>query len=74
MKTNQELYNDITKITMTIQNFFPELMIYINETPVPTNRIFSPEIDNKMLKDYFETLKNLLFKYAKSHNTLITNF
>lgn len=74
MKTNLELYNDITKITTIIHIFFPELSKYITETPTVTNVVTSPEIENKMLKDYFETLKNVLFKYAKSHNALITNF
>jgi hypothetical protein len=74
MKTNPELYNDITKMTMIIHSYFPELIKYITEIPTVTNVVTSPEIENKMLKDYFETLKNVLFKYAKSHNALITNF
>jgi hypothetical protein len=74
MRTNQELYCDITKITMTIQKFFPELVIYITEIPMPDTKVTSPEIDNNMLKDYFETLKDLLFKYATNHNILINNF
>lgn len=74
MRTNQELYDDIMKITMIIHSYFPELIKYSNEIPTVANSFTSPGIENKMLKDYFETLKSLLFKYAKSHNAIINNF
>ena len=43
MKTEKELNNDILKITLTIQEKFPELSKYIAEMPVTIPDIDDPE-------------------------------
>ena len=70
MKTEKELNNDILKITLTIQEKFPELSKYIAEMPVTISDIDNPEINIKNLKDYYDSLDNLLKKYATSHSSI----
>lgn len=70
MKTESELNNDILKITLTIQERFPELSKYIAEMPVTIPNINNPEINIKNLKNYYDSLDNLLEKYAANHSSI----
>lgn len=74
MKTEAELSENILKITMTIRNEFPELIKYLNEMPVTIPDVATPEINNKILQDYYESLRDLLRKYAPNHPSFINNF
>lgn len=69
MKNEQELSNDILKITMMINEKFPELSKYITEMPVTIPDTDNPEINIKNLSDYKESLETLLKKYEKDHRT-----
>jgi len=68
MKTENEFNADILKITMIIQEKFPELSKYIIEMPMTIPDDISPEINLKNLKDYYDSLDNLLNRYAVNHN------
>lgn len=70
MKTESELNADILKITMIIQEIFPELSKYLVEMPVTIPDDISPEINLKNLKDYYDSLDNLLKKYADNHSAI----
>jgi hypothetical protein len=74
MKTEAELNENILKITMTIRNEFPELTKFLNEMPVTIPIEQSPEINNKILQEYYDSLETLLRKYAPNHSFLINNF
>ena len=74
MKTEAELNKNILKITMTIRNEFPELIKYLNEMPVTIPSDESPEINKKALQDYYDSLLDLLRKYAPNHTSFINNF
>jgi hypothetical protein len=74
MKTETELSENILKITMTIRNEYPELMKYLNEMQVTIPDVKTPEINNKILQDYYESLQDLLRKYAPNHPSFINNF
>jgi hypothetical protein len=67
MKTEKELNDDILKITMTIKESFPELTKYIEEMPITIPNNSNPQINLKSLKDYYDSLENLMKKYAKNH-------
>lgn len=69
MKTEAELNKDILKTTMTIQEKFPELSKYIGEMPATLPDTDDPEINNKMLKEYSDSLDALLKKYIPSHSS-----
>ncbi|TDE30555.1 MULTISPECIES: hypothetical protein [Flavobacterium] len=68
MKTEKELNEAILKITMKIRNEYPELSKYLSEMPLTIPDISNPEINNKILTDYYESLENILKKYIPNHN------
>ncbi len=74
MKTETELNENILKITMTIRNEFPELMKFLNEMPETIPNEESPEINKKILQEYFNSLLDILRKYAPNHKSFINNF
>jgi hypothetical protein len=68
MKTEKELTENILKITMTIQEEFPELIKFLNEMPETIPDVEHPEINTKILQDYFNSLKKTLQEYAPNHS------
>lgn len=74
MKTEAELNENIVKMTMTIRNEFPELMKFLSEMPVTIPNSVSPEINVKILQDYYDSLEDLLRKYAPNHDGFINKF
>lgn len=73
MKSEIEINAAILKLIMTVQNEFPELMKFLNEMPITIPNKKNPNINNKNLQDYCNSLENLLRKYAPNHSSLITN-
>lgn len=67
MKTEKQLNADILEITMKIQEQFPELSKYIAEMPATIPNTISPEINIKVLQDYYDSLAMLLKDYAINH-------
>ncbi|MGZ3884895.1 MAG: hypothetical protein ACXVPQ_00585 [Bacteroidia bacterium] len=67
MKTESELNEDILKITMTIHQKFPELSKYIKEMPMKLLETTDPESNLINLKNYYDSLCNLLKNYGDSH-------
>jgi len=74
MKREEELNKKIVKMTMAIRNEFPELMKFIGEMPETIPDKKNPEINIKILQDYYDSLEDLLRKYAPNHNGFINNF
>lgn len=62
MKTEQELNAKIISLTLKIQEEHPELSKFLEEMPVTIPNDSNPEINKKILKEYIESLKNLLKK------------
>jgi hypothetical protein len=67
MKSEAQLNADILKITLMIREKYPELSKYISEMPITIPDIESPEINVKILQDYYESLEAIMKEYAKSH-------
>jgi hypothetical protein len=74
MKTEAELSINILKMTMTIRNEFPELMKFLNEMPETIPNKNNPEITINNLQEYYDSLEDLLRKYAPNHVSFITDF
>ncbi|CDF78170.1 hypothetical protein BN863_4580 [Formosa agariphila KMM 3901] len=55
--------------TIKIQEGHPELITYINEIPSITLRKTSGKVNNKSLKEYLDSLKEILKKYSKNTKT-----
>ena len=68
MKTESDLNDDILKITMLIEEKFPELSKYVDEMPVSAPDAVNPAVNQKNLQDYYDSLLALLKKYNTNHN------
>jgi hypothetical protein len=66
-ETEKDITEAILKITMTIKENFPELSKYIEEMPVTIPNAVHPHINTKILKDYYDSLYELLRKYMMEH-------
>ena len=67
MKTEAQLNADILKITMMIRKKYPELSKYISEMPITIPNVESPEINTKILADYYNSLEAIMKNYAQNH-------
>lgn len=70
METEKELTEKILKITLTIQEKYPELIPHIEEMPDTIPNAKSPGINTKILRDYFESLNSLVKNYISKHTVL----
>jgi len=70
MKTIDKLNEDILKITIKIQNEYPEISVYLNEMPVTIPNVSSPKINVNALSEYYESLKILLKDYIENKKLL----
>jgi hypothetical protein len=68
MPTEKELNDAILKITMAIQADYPELSKYLSEMPITIPSNPNPDIKVKNLSDYYESLQQLVSKYAETHS------
>ena len=66
MKTEKELDSDILQITMKIKEQYPELSKYILEMPETIPNVESPEMNRKILQDYYDSLNVLLQDYINN--------
>lgn len=69
MKQMQELNNEINKLTLKIEQEYPELYQFLGENPVTIPNGGQPKVDNQNLSEYLESLKQLLKHHIDSHNT-----
>lgn len=67
MKTTKELNEEILKITDKIRTNYPELLDYLNEMPVTIPDESEPEITNKSLLTYYNTLSVVFKEYENRH-------
>jgi len=63
METESEWNEKIMAITLQIQQQSPELMKFLGEMPVTIPDQKKPAINIAALKDYYESLQDLLKKY-----------
>jgi len=63
METEKEINDKILAVTMEIQAKHPELSELLGEMPVTIPSESNPEINRKVLNDYYDSLKNILKKY-----------
>lgn len=73
MKTKTELEQDILHIIMKIHKEFPELSKYIAERPENFSGTDKNAINSKNLKEYYNSLTELLDGYSKTHGSTKEN-
>lgn len=67
METEEEINAKIMKVTMVIQENYPELSKYLNEMPITIPIDSNPEINVKNLQKYYDTLVTLFRNYVAEH-------
>ena len=67
MEVEKELNSKILKITLKINDHYPELSKYLEEMPATVPVDNEPEMTLKNLSAYYESLKVLMDKYINEH-------
>lgn len=69
MELSQSILAEITQTTRDIEENYPELQKYLDENPMtlPEGDNSDVEMDNDALKEYLNSLKELVKKYKKDH-------
>lgn len=68
METVESLNRKILAITLKIQELHPELSPFINEMPVTIPTDAKPKIDNRILREYCDSLNKILTDYEIDHH------
>jgi len=69
METENELNAKIMAKTLEIQEKHPELFEFLNEMPITIPDVNKPEINIKILSDYYNSLCNVLKEHIIKTNT-----
>ncbi len=64
MKTEQDLNDKISALTMQIREDHPELTMLLDEIPVPIYNENNARINIKNLRKQLKSLNNILKKYS----------
>ena len=67
METEEKLNSEILKITLIIQDKYPELAQFISEMPVTNPDKDNPKINIKILQEYYNSLETMLKEYVPRH-------
>jgi len=67
METEEEINAKILKVTMVIQENYPELSEYLNEIPITIPIDSRPEVNVQNLQKYYDTLVTLFRNYVAEH-------
>ncbi|MFD1314771.1 hypothetical protein [Namhaeicola litoreus] len=68
MKTDHTLIQEIFRLTQSIENEYPELYVYLGETPVKSTESGDKLFNRDELVKYLETLKSLLERFKATHS------
>ena len=60
MLLSVRILEEISKLTLKLETEYPELYAFLDEEPITVPSFEHPDISNKTLKDYLESLKGLL--------------
>jgi hypothetical protein len=67
METEEDINAKILKITMVIQENYPELSKYLNEMPITIPIDSNPKMNVKNLEKYYDSLVILFRNYVAEH-------
>lgn len=65
-----EINQEITALTLKIEQEYPELYQYLNENPITIPNSENPDLNTKTFSDWLENLKELLQHYIENHKKL----
>ena len=67
MLTEKEMIEAISRLTLEIQEKYPEMSKYIGEMPVTNPDKEHPGINSQILTDYYNELMAIMKRYASEH-------
>lgn len=69
MKKSQEILTEIARVTRDIEENYPELQKYLDETrsTLPEGDNSSAELKEEDLRNYLDQLKEMIENYKKEH-------
>lgn len=67
MESKKELTEKILKITILIQERYPQLSKYLSEVQETLPTFEHPEVDAEALSKYYQTLEEMLKDYLEQH-------
>ena len=67
MKDLHNILNEITQLTLNIETNYPELYRTLDENPMTLPVTNHPHIDKKVMKEYLESLRELLEHHLEMH-------
>ncbi|MDC6389061.1 hypothetical protein PP182_10245 [Maribacter sp. PR1] len=67
MNNLRPILNDITKLVSNIETNYPELYQFLDESPITISSSTHPDIDVDTLRNYLESLKELLRHHLQTH-------
>jgi hypothetical protein len=70
MENKKELTEKILKITILIQERYPQLSKYLSEVQETLPTLEHPEVDSEALSKYYQTLEEMLKDYLEQHPEL----
>lgn len=73
MIPESDINEKIMKITMAIKDNYPELSKFLNEMPVTIPNENHPEVNQKNLEKYYDSLVNLFRNYVAEHQLINSN-
>jgi len=68
MLTEKEMTEAVSRLTLEIREKYPEMTKYIGEMPVTNPDKEHPEINSKVLTDYYDNLLAIMKRYATEHS------
>ena len=66
MNSLKNIESDIIKLTTLLEDKYPELYTFLDETPISMPSINHPDINIKEMEDYLESLQQLLKHYIET--------
>ena len=68
METKEKVTAKIIALTMQIQEEYPELLTFVDEMKITIPNETNPEINIRILNEYYDTLNQLLKKQFKKES------
>ena len=69
MENTKDLITKINILTTKIETEYPGLYTFIDEQPITIPALDHPDADSKALKDYLQSLEQLLQHHLETHKS-----
>jgi len=67
MNNAEDTLSQIIKLTSIMESDYPELYRFLDENPITVPTMAHPNLDEKILQEYLNVLKELLKHHSATH-------